>query len=278
LEALLKLKRAEKPDAQFWADFERGLRQRQLASIVEPKPWWLGLSLLARRSSPLLGGAALGAAAVLTVLFARLDFPGGETPALASSGVSSERAESGDATRFASLDSVQTGPGLASGSNGETDSGSLPVTESLAELSAAEAVASVAAASHEASISPARPTDDLVAEVVVVQASEPVVASIQVAESTPAVSSSELAAKDSEAWFVPSGQTAIEDDALAALPVIDSRQARLLASLDDSNAVSSTKALANVRDRILHRMNDGEELYAAISRVGVQGDRLSLKF
>ncbi len=40
LEDLLRVKRAEQPPAEFWADFERGMRSKQLAAIVEPRPWW----------------------------------------------------------------------------------------------------------------------------------------------------------------------------------------------------------------------------------------------
>ena len=40
LEDLLRVKRAEQPPAEFWADFERGMRDKQLAAIVEPRPWW----------------------------------------------------------------------------------------------------------------------------------------------------------------------------------------------------------------------------------------------
>jgi hypothetical protein len=40
LEDLLRVKRAEQPPAEFWGQFEQGLRAKQLAAIVEPRPWW----------------------------------------------------------------------------------------------------------------------------------------------------------------------------------------------------------------------------------------------
>jgi hypothetical protein len=41
LEKLLRLKRAERPPQNFWEEFERELRHRQLAAaIVENRPWW----------------------------------------------------------------------------------------------------------------------------------------------------------------------------------------------------------------------------------------------
>lgn len=61
VEDLLRLKRAERPPAEFWVDFERNLRAKQLAAIVDRRPWWRTWSNLSRWSLP------LGAAAALTV-------------------------------------------------------------------------------------------------------------------------------------------------------------------------------------------------------------------
>jgi len=40
LEDLLRLKRAERPESAFWDRFEQELRTKQLAAIVEKRPWW----------------------------------------------------------------------------------------------------------------------------------------------------------------------------------------------------------------------------------------------
>jgi len=70
LEQLLRVKRAEKPSPEFWAQFERELRVKQLAAIVEPRPWWAPFirvgSRLARYQMP-VGAAAVVALALLTV-------------------------------------------------------------------------------------------------------------------------------------------------------------------------------------------------------------------
>ena len=69
LEELLRLKRAERPAPEFWARFEQDLRTKQLAAIVEKRPWWVSLRLpqagrtLARWQVQL----PLGAAAALVV-------------------------------------------------------------------------------------------------------------------------------------------------------------------------------------------------------------------
>lgn len=40
VEDLLRLKRAERPPEAFWADFDRGLRAKQLAALLPSRPWW----------------------------------------------------------------------------------------------------------------------------------------------------------------------------------------------------------------------------------------------
>jgi hypothetical protein len=69
IEALLRLKRSERPAPEFWDRFEQQLRAKQLAAIIEKRPWWIVLRLpramgfLARFQLP------AGAAAVLALGF-----------------------------------------------------------------------------------------------------------------------------------------------------------------------------------------------------------------
>jgi hypothetical protein len=65
IEDLLRLKRAERPPPEFWSRFEHELRAKQLAAIVEKRPWWRGRS----RSVPRFSRAhlSLSAAAVLAI-------------------------------------------------------------------------------------------------------------------------------------------------------------------------------------------------------------------
>lgn len=44
VEDLLRFKRAERPPAGFWQQFERELRAKQLAALVEKRPWWREIS------------------------------------------------------------------------------------------------------------------------------------------------------------------------------------------------------------------------------------------
>ncbi len=68
LEDLMRLKRAERPSAEFWPEFEKELRAKQLAALVVHEPWWRTFPLrawsgLARYHLP------LGASAVLALTF-----------------------------------------------------------------------------------------------------------------------------------------------------------------------------------------------------------------
>lgn len=67
VEDLLRLKRAERPKAEFWSEFDRELRAKQLAALVQREPWWRALPArfagLSRYHLP------LGATAVLAVTF-----------------------------------------------------------------------------------------------------------------------------------------------------------------------------------------------------------------
>lgn len=70
IEDLIRLKRAERPPAEFWAEFDRELRAKQLAALVEKKPWWQSLPAV-------FGGwrryhLPLGATAILAVTFLSL--------------------------------------------------------------------------------------------------------------------------------------------------------------------------------------------------------------
>jgi len=67
LEDLLRVKRAEQPSPEFWTEFDRGLRTKQLAAIVEPRPWWAPLIRVGARLSRYQ--LPVGAAAILAVTF-----------------------------------------------------------------------------------------------------------------------------------------------------------------------------------------------------------------
>jgi hypothetical protein len=70
VEDLLRLKRAERPAPEFWANFERELRQKQLTALIEKRPWWQELpQLLARRVYLPVGATAILAFTLVSVKY-----------------------------------------------------------------------------------------------------------------------------------------------------------------------------------------------------------------
>ncbi|MEO5958512.1 MAG: hypothetical protein ABIR80_05310, partial [Opitutaceae bacterium] len=69
LEDIIRLKRAERPPAQFWERFDRELRAKQLSALLEKRPWWREISF--SWAVPRFGRYTLplGAAAILAVGF-----------------------------------------------------------------------------------------------------------------------------------------------------------------------------------------------------------------
>ena len=70
VEDLLRLKRAERPDAEFWTKFERELRQKQLTALMEKRPWWQELpQFLSRRAYLPVGASAILAFTLVSVKY-----------------------------------------------------------------------------------------------------------------------------------------------------------------------------------------------------------------
>lgn len=70
VEELLQLKRAERPDVEFWTKFERELRQKQLTALLEKRPWWQQLpQFLVRRAYVPVGATAILAFTLVSVKY-----------------------------------------------------------------------------------------------------------------------------------------------------------------------------------------------------------------
>jgi hypothetical protein len=68
VEDLLHLKRAERPAPEFWGNFERELRQKQLTALLEKRPWWQEIpQFLARRAYLPVGATAILAFTLVSV-------------------------------------------------------------------------------------------------------------------------------------------------------------------------------------------------------------------
>ncbi len=69
VEDLLRLKRTERPAAESWIDFDRQLRAKQLAALLEKQPWWQGLMPFRAFSGFRRYYLPLGTTAVVAITF-----------------------------------------------------------------------------------------------------------------------------------------------------------------------------------------------------------------
>jgi hypothetical protein len=318
LEALLRLKRAEKPDPAFWDEFERGLREKQLAAIIEPRPWWLGLALFGRRLVPAGLPVSAAAAAMLAVMVVRTQAPFGgvagpvefgpdlplATHAVASIDAGPELASVAPSSHSQTVDAARPGQApMSSGANTATDasaglagggdlpssspllasSGPLEATSSSAAAHSAKAAAGSAASAIPtvvpsllellpgASIAAAPSASQLAItrNLAALRAEMPEIASFAL----PPASSGAVAA------IVPTA-TAASNEADEPLQMIvqNPRHARVLVAMAEGAEIESAASLAQVRDRLTHRLGSDETRLGSVSRLGVGGDRFSLSF
>lgn len=255
VEELLRLKRAERPSPEFWPEFERELRAKQLAALVEKRPWWRSLPAAVRGFS--WYQVPLGAAAVLAL------------------------------TLF-SLRSHQSAPGLArSGDSGVTDAVASAVADfrsHAAPDSATTVRASVAAdnavatAAAEPLRSDATPPSELARMVPMLSTG-----TNTPAEERPSARSiaENLAAAEVilgttaptfESRVVPVRQ-APREPLTEITTASESHRSRFAAAFAAMTADGSVAPSA----RVARRLSD-EQLYDSIHRFGASGNSVSFKF
>ena len=270
IEDLLRLKRTERPPAEFWSEFERQLRAKQLAALVEKRPWWQSfpalLSGFSRHRVPF--GAA--AAFALTILVVR---------EYRSTPVPPARV----ADTLAAQDIVLPVSQAVAVRPAEISLGafSAPVTLSVPEIQhpATAAVAAVIeapiAAAQTATLSPPAAVESnslspiLAASTTMTSlrslsmgdgaASTGFLTSLTVFETRPVVASVSRDAVDPLRHMTPPGE---------------SRRARFLTAMVSS---SSAEAPSRTSERAASRIAE-ERLYDQVSRFGARGDRLQVKF
>lgn len=257
IEDLLRLKRAEQPNAEFWVNFERELRQKQLTALVQKRRWWHELPLvLSRKVYVPAGAAAIVAFTLATVRYS--------TP------MSVVQVEN-TAPRIVAADpAVETLPVTVVGS---TERSSGRHEESLAPSVQAhrEAVPAVAAAGSA--------TTDMVgllpmqtAQEVETPSARSIAANLaNLEQDQPELANSVMGSRLSSparAQTVAAVQSDTDSDS--------SRRYRLIARYADHSVSPEPVAPALVRERIARRL--GDDITDRISRLGVEGSRVSLKF
>jgi len=256
LEDLLRLKRTEKPAPEFWVNFEQELRQKQLTALVQKRRWWHEVPVLLNRRLYMPAGAA--AIVAFTLVTVRYSTPTqmaqlvNTAPQIAAADPAVETLAT---TVVAGLDLEQS----------RHDMQTAPVAQAAVPVPVTQ-VASVD--DREASPLPAQselqspPARSLIANLARLEQTEPDLANTVIGSRlssparvhTAAMSQSELAPV---AHAAPS-------------------KYRLIARYVDRALSPEPSAPASIRERLARRL--GEDLGDEISRIGVVGDRVSLKF
>lgn len=255
LEDLLRLKRAEQPGPEFWTNFERELRQKQLTALVKKRHWWHDMPVfLGRRVYLPAGAAAVVAFTLVTVRYTattRIAEIPNPVPQIASADPAIEMlaptvvvnrpVESTPANHQEPV-AVASAPTPA------------PEVRDVAELMPAMLAA------REAETPSAR---SIAANLARLEQSEPELVNSVLGSrlSTPARAQT-VAAAESDL-----GPVAASDSG---------RKYRLIARYADRALSPEPSAPLSVRDRIARRL--GDDLGDGISRIGVVGSRVSLKF
>jgi hypothetical protein len=258
VEDLLRLKRAERPPAEYWATFESEIRAKQLSAIVSRRPWWDGISgvfsALNRHPVP------VGAAAALALAWIGVRYVGGHadyaaaprTAAAEPVGVAAVAAPSAPSLERASA--APEGAGFA------------------ARVAVQEQAPIVAAAESHVTSAP-------VAVVADATARSPFADGIAVTFSDfrePAPEYSQRSVFGSDREFEPASAPAREPkaDPLARMDPAAERRARLLAPALPAYASSVSRAVAS--DWMKSRASSNERMYESMDQGS--NDRLLVGF
>ncbi len=258
VEDLLRLKRAERPDPEFWNKFEVELRQKQLAALVERRRWWQSLpQLFVRRAY-----VPIGAAAVLTVslVSVRTFTPSTMVPQ--------------EDLRALQSQVATTAPSAAI----------VPTVEQTVQASAgqlAEVAESAPAAEVQLSEKMPAQTGDLVpwsARSVDTPSARSIARNLAALEQPePALANSLLPARVAGSSALQEAALNVAEIAAVSTAASSSRRTRLLAAMGDRQFTPDPAAPEVVRERLARRLGD-TELTGGWTRVGVKADRVSLKF
>lgn len=249
LEDLLRLKRAERPTPEFWSSFERELRQKQLTALVEKRRWWHGFPGLLTRRVYLPAGAA--AAVAFTLVAVRYQAPMPVT-----------QMQSDDAARItAAPQAVEVLPTTVVESfDARYEQPALVAHRVSARDETPAPMPAVAISTVREEISPS--ARSIAANLARLEQSEP--------DLLQAVMGNRL----SSSARVQSAVAQLESE---SVPANDSTSRyRLIARYADRVLSPVPSAPAPVRERIARRLGDG--FVDDVSRIGVGGNRVSLKF
>lgn len=274
IEDLLRLKRAERPPAEFWEGFDRELRAKQLAALVEKSPWWRSLPRVLAGASRFYLPA--GAAAALAVTFlATRDYsapvPVGEAP------VAVALASSASATVSSSMSEQAVAAPLQGGVGAATQ-----LVAAISEVPADETPAVVPAETTEVSPARERGVSHLISLLEepareISPSAAYIAANLAAAgaEDAPLSRNLLVPARGFESRAMPARTQMVDPLAQMATPAAKSR-ARFATAMVASFAgeVASRSNTANAARRIGERVYEDD----AVRRVGATGNSVAWKF
>lgn len=268
LEDLLRLKRAERPPAEFWQTFDRELRAKQLSALVEKRPWWQTMP----QAFPRLFRyrIALGASAIAVLTLVSLRTGDSAAPvAVAEIPIIVETPALADLPRAFAI--------VASAAANDTSSVA-EATSSRAAETTVEAVTTLTAAEvplvARATVSP---TDGAKMESSAATSSPSamvIAANLAGIRGTETEVSRSLLVKNDDFDARPASARVAIEPLQQMTPPSDSRRSRLLtAMVSTASSESSYRTSERAASRI-----DEERLYDQINRFGARGDRMNWKF
>lgn len=270
LEDLLRLKRAERPVAEFWSQFDEALRAKQLAAIVERRPWWRiefrGLTAgLARLRVP-VGLAAVAVLSFVTVQQFRAPTNLASEAPVDGAGVAAVSVSGGTvvAVTTTELNAVNAAVEAA----GDAENAAAPALASSAGAAVTSLSLAAAATSSVLEESDALATAGLASNLRALRGS-----GFTGLDST-GVAMLELGTLRSS----PRAASVEEPLARVTAPT-ESRRERLAALVAPASmkSLSSAGFPDRVRERMISRLSE-DELYNSVSRLGVERGGLRVSF
>ncbi len=258
VEDLLSLKRAEQPDSEFWHQFEREMRVKQLAAIVEPRPWWAPFirvgSRMARFQLP------VGATAILALTFLT---------------VREYRLPEASTIQFTAQDIVAATP---------VDMSEPVVPAGVVEASSSETITEHAVsqtetlvASNQVAVEPSAPAVEVQPENVYSPAEEAIAANLAAVEAKTPELARLIARVSGVAEIInPRVPSKVVDPLARVTTPSTNRTSRLLARALPAN-YSAERETRGSMTRVDRGLTE-ERVYDSISRFGVKADRLAISF
>jgi hypothetical protein len=260
LEDLLRLKRAERPAAEFWAQFDRELQAKQLAALVGKRSWWHSAAHKFTRVTYL----PLGAAAALAFAF------------MAVREYRSPVAEVTQSIRLpAPAPKLVPAPAVV-----RIAAPAQPPAVAVRQKAVSAAVATVLPADRSAAAPAAAP--DVSAAITWLANAFQVTRASPMAEHSMFVTFADAhianPRPDSSLASIGDVRTRRTADPLAQISSpSETRHARLIAALTDVHLVSTVDPVALMHQRLATRMDD-DGLADDAGRLGASGNSVSFKF